>query len=385
MLTERQIKELVRPIIEGEELEELGSGGYGTVYKKGNFVIKSIDLNTEFDIISFKQEVQIWVEFSSHAEIKNYIPEYLGSILLPSNKGHIPELPRGAQMSNSYIKKIQKYWRLPVNYGFIIQKYEPVLSLGDALANLEKMVPKPVYGYEFGYPLFKNIIEGYKIMHKLGYVHRDIKSLNILVRTGETNKKTFPLIIDFGLVCKFPCEEENRLCTDEPNNKPAGSVAYLANNFLPFENRNNDKTRYFPVSRDKMSMLNRIRKTFGCSGRSRKVNKTIHVKTHNLKAKAMYNFATDNYALALTLKEIFEYIDWSKHPKEKRAAEDLIYSYERQIIPFLTADIASKVAKRRIFKSKKGDGWYETLKKSKSSKVLPKLNVIEEVNNNNNS
>ena len=99
----------------------------------------------------------------------------------------------------------------------------------------------------------------------------------------------------------------------------------------------------------------------------------------------MYNFATDNYALALTLKEIFEYIDWSKHPKEKRAAEDLIYSYERQIIPFLTADIASKVAKRRIFKSKKGDGWYETLKKSKSSKVLPKLNVIDEVNNNNNS
>lgn len=379
MLTEKEIKELVQPIVDGEQLEILGQGAFGIVYKKDDYVIKSINLDLKSDIADFKKEVKIWVEFSSHAEIKKFIPEYLGSILLSSNKGDMPLPPQGG-MTNSYVKKVQAYWTKPMYYGFIIQKFEPVTSLGEALANLEEMVPKPLYGYEFGYPLFMNIIEGYKIMHRLGYVHRDIKTFNILVRTGENNKKTFPLIIDFGLVCKSPCEEENNLCTDEPDNSPSGTPYYLANNVLPFSNRLNFKTRHFSVSRNKTTMLNRMRKTFGCSRRSRRVDKTIYVKTHNLKAKGLYNFATDNYALALTLKEIFDYIDWSKHPKQKKDAEDLILSYKKQILPFLAADIATKVAKRSLTKSKINKKWDKIQKRSK---FMPKLNAIKENNNNN--
>ena len=42
-----------------------------------------------------------------------------------------------------------------------------------------------------------DVVKGLKVIHQNGYVHRDIKSENVLINTTEKDKKIFK-IADFG-------------------------------------------------------------------------------------------------------------------------------------------------------------------------------------------
>ena len=324
---------------------QLGAGGFGSVFKIGYYVVKQIDLVSLSDLEVFKREVGIWTEFSANPEMKPFIPEFVGSVVKPSGRGSMPT----TMNTPNAIKRAQVWMSdsRPEMYGFIVQKYEPVSTLSTALEGMQNRTDGARYGFDFGYGIFNNLVRGFKILHRLGYVHRDIKPPNILLRIGEGPNKTMPLIIDFGLVCKAPCEIESSACTDDPENSPAGTTYYLPNNALPFNERMRNRVRKFPVSRNKTTLVNRFKKFMGCSARTRKVNKMVHIKTHDLKAKGFYSYATDNFALALTLQNLFDYIDWSKNPKEKAAAEDLIRLYRGQVIPTLAANIGKKVAVRK--------------------------------------
>jgi len=324
---------------------QLGAGGFGAVFKIGDYVVKQIDLMSLSDVEVFKREVGIWTEFSANPELKPFIPEFVGSIVKPSGRGAMPttmNTPNAIKRAQVWISDSR-----PEMYGFIVQKYEPVTTLAAAIEGMEDRTNGARYGFDYGYGIFNNLVRGFEILHRIGYVHRDIKPHNILLRIGEGPNKIMPLIIDFGLVCKAPCAVEASACTDDPENSPAGTTYYLPNNALPFSERIQSRTRKFPVSRNKTTLVNRFKKFVGCSARTRKVDKTISVRTHNLKAKGFYSAATDNYALALTLQDLFDFIDWSKNPKEKAAAEDLIRSYRGQVIPTLAANIGKKVAARK--------------------------------------
>ena len=328
------------------DVTQLGAGGFGAVFKVGDYVVKQIDLVSLSDLEVFKREVGIWTEFSANPEMKPFIPEFVGSLVKPSGRG---PMPTNMGSSHSAIKRAQAWMSdsRPEQYGFIVQKYEPVSTLASAIEGMEDRTDGARYGFDYGYGIFNNLVRGFEILHRLGYVHRDIKPHNILLRIGEGPNKTMPLIIDFGLVCKAPCAMETSACTDDPENSPAGTTYYLPNNAVPFSERIQGKARQFPVSRNKTTFLNRFKKVMGCAGRTRKVNKIISVKTHDLKAKGFYSSATDNYALALTLQDLFNFIDWSKNPKEKAAAQDLIRLYRGQVIPTLAANIGKKVAARK--------------------------------------
>jgi len=329
----------------GSDIQRLGSGAFGSVFKVGDYVVKQIDLMTVSDLEVFKREVGIWTEFSANPEMKPFIPEFVGSLVKPSGRKEMPtnmSTPESAKLARAWMRDPR-----PEQYGFIVQKYEPVSTLAAAIEGMEDRTNGARYGFDYGYGIFNNLVRGFEILHHLGYVHRDIKPYNILLRIGEGPNKTMPLIIDFGLVCKAPCAIEAEACTNDPDDAPAGTAYYLPNNTLPIGERIKSKIRQFPVSRNKTTLVNRFKKFVGCSARTRKVDKMISVRTQNLKAKGFYSTATDNYALALTLQDLFDYIDWSKNPKEKAMAEDLIRSYRRQVIPTLAANIGKKVAARK--------------------------------------
>lgn len=311
MLSKDEISDIVDRLLDPTETdtEKLGEGGFGSVHRVGPYVVKMVELYSSIDVKDFKKEVDIWEEFSSNEEIKPFIPEYYG------------------------------YMVDGEDFGYIVQKYEKVAQLWDIIEDAVNR--KTRMDFNLGYGIFQNIIKGFEIIHKYGYVHRDIKALNILVRVGPNSMPLMPLIIDFGMVCKIPCEIEHAMCSDDPNDSPEGTTFYLADDLLPLKNRT--KKRVFPVIRNRNTMLNHVKKLVGCSPRKRAVNKTIFVKTQTRKAKGFYNIATDRYALALTLMDFVGVIDWSRHLTEERSAERKIISYQREILPFIAANIGSKM------------------------------------------
>ena len=321
MLSKDEISAIVDRLLDPTETdtEQLGEGGFGSVHRLGPYVIKMVELYSPIDVKDFKKEVDIWEEFSSSEEIRPFIPEYYGFMIDGED------------------------------FGYIVQKYEKVAELWDIIQDMHNR--KTRLDFNLGYGIFQNIIKGFELIHKHGYVHRDIKALNILIRVGPNTSPLMPLIIDFGLVCKLPCEVEHAMCSDDPNDAPEGTTYYLANDLLPVKNRT--KKRLFPVIRDRNTMLDKVKKLVGCSPRKKAVNKSVFVKTQTRKAKGFYNVASDRYALALTLADFVEVINWSGHLAEERLAEKTIISYQREILPLIAANIGSKISKTRATRKTK--------------------------------
>ena len=305
--------------------ELLGSGGYGHVFKLGNYAIKRI-VNPTYEI---SNELISWKQFSSNPTINPYIPEYYGYTIIKNEN---------ATNDNDEDK----------SYLFIVQKYEPSMNLFSFLEKT-KVVP-----FERGYPFFLNVCKGFDAIHEAGYIHRDIKSLNILIRTEEdkksvwkrltTSKKTYnpqPILIDFGSVCKLPCDCRSLEDT---------TYSYLPKNIIPFRNRTVNTSVNFPVFTRKRTLFSRAMNLVPsmCRTRRNTKNKSVKVKLTTKTVDPIFNIATDNYALSLVLSELFEAIDWSKNPKEKEEAEDIIQKYKSQIMPFLAANVARKLNKKDL-------------------------------------
>jgi len=338
MLSNSEKNSLVRTLItDSNSAELLGEGGSGEVYKVEDNVVKKMEIWSD-DAASFKKELAIWEEFSANPELKPYIPEFRGGLLKKSSK---PPMPNFEDMIRNHAKftKNRILWMSnnePDYYGFIIQKYVPVIDLGEFI---DRFNSNQKFDFTTGYALFNNLVHAFDNLHKSGYIHRDIKPGNILIRTeGDI---TMPIIIDFGMVCKYPCDEENRCQNDKYS--PNGTDYFLPQNMLNKNARFEGFKKAFPVKPKGRSWLNTVKNTVFCRRRqTRKGPNSIKVATKNIKIKGFYNIASDNYALGLTLEDLFDVIYWDKNPTEKKMAKETIARLKSHILPYLTAATASK-------------------------------------------
>jgi serine/threonine protein kinase len=331
-----------------DEVELLGAGGFGEVYKIDDIVIKKLNLASSID--EFKNEIIIWEEFVSIPEFEPFMPKYYGSLLKKSNKQPYPEYKNSYNNNESerekYNKKLNAWWfdrKNPDYYGFIFQKYESVIDMHEFLSNFNSYNK---YSFESGYALFNNIIKAFKILHTNGYIHRDIKPSNILIRTS--GDKTVPIIIDFGMVCKLPCSSENRCLSDEYS--PNGTPYYLPRNMISKNERNELPNPIFPVTKKKPGFFNTLKNSVLCRRRTMKKGpNSVIVTTKNIKLKGVFNVATDNYAIALTLEDLIKVINWKGHSEEKHKAIEAIAKLKSSILPFLVAEEAAKRTNRNSF------------------------------------
>ena len=340
MLSNSAKNNLVNSLIRNSDSAEvLGSGGFGDVYKVDYMVVKKMHLTGEDDVKSFKKELAAWNVFSENPELSLYMPKFLGSSLKKTDKPPMPRYENMMANRNKYIKNSKAWMNSsePDYYGFIIQTYVPVIDLGEFT---ERFNTNKKFNFETGYALFNNLIRAFEVLHDSGYIHRDIKPGNILIRTE--GDMTMPIIIDFGMVCKLPCELEN-LCTSN-NFSPNGSSYFLPQNMLSQNDRFDGFKKAFPVKPKQRSYFNTLKNTVFCRRRqTRKGPNSVKVETKNVKIRGFYNVASDNYALGLTLEDLVKVIYWDKNPAEKRAALESIARLKSQILPYLTAATAKKI------------------------------------------
>jgi len=316
MLSNEEKEDLANRLIDNPESATLlGKGGFGEVYKVGKIVVKKIALEEDYDLETFEKEVEIWEEFTSNKEIAPFIPKFLGSFI---------------QIQGSR----SEYYA----FGFIIQAFEPVLDLWSFIYSKEKYS----VDYTTGYALFKNLVRAFEILHKSGYIHRDIKPGNILIRTEK--HMVIPIIIDFGMVCKLPCDDENECASNHL--RPDGTPYYLPQNMFSRKNRINTHFK------NKIKVERRWAHLIPSFCKRRKGNNTKKIRPFkNIKIRPFYRIATDNYAVGLTLEELFKAIRWTDDKPDKKAEalalkEEALKEITRlkgQVLPYLAAETAKRV------------------------------------------
>lgn len=231
----------------------LGAGGQGVVYKIGDYVMKIVPLKTERDRRSFQLEKSIIEDFMDNPRIRPFIPKFC------------------SMEESEYIGNYK---------GYILQKYEDVVDLKEYIDDHKESGEK--MEFELARKFIRNFISSILMLQINGYLHRDIKPENILIRTkGEMEK---PIIIDFGLTCKYPCEGV----------EIGGTPKFMPQNFLP------------PIIRT--------------------IPNPYKVKTNTLplKSKKMY----DKYAMWLTIQELMPIIDFESGTEvevaEKNAFKEVL-------------------------------------------------------------
>jgi len=326
-----EIKELMQLVQDGHA-QRLGAGGFGEVYKVGNYVAKRVIIKDQFDIMAYNAEVKTWKALTAYSPLKPYLPVYCGSNHI---KIEMPPAPPPINTSKGSVTRqraeignwITAVYGKPQAYAFIVQKYEPVRDLYD---RLEEWKTTPLDAGN-GLQLFNALVSGFNIFHNAGYIHRDIKPANILIRERDLS----PIIVDFGLACK----------ADECETYVAGTMSYLPQNLL----EKNDEDRVnnvcnFPVVPEQVGFLEGLRRTMGCSRGSRRSKATsVHVKLSDKLAHPTYNRASDRYSLSLVLKELVDVIDWAEYGEWKQECVDLIKRYRAGVVPFLAASSVKRV------------------------------------------
>jgi len=306
----------ISKIIENMDHSQLlGEGTFGKVYKEKNYVIKEINFirdsnnenNIEYQSEIFEEEVKTWKELTNINKLKPFLPEFVGS----ENMG---------------------------DKGYIIQKYEPVVDMFDYLERYKtQKLP-----YKDGSELFNKILEGFWLLQKHNFIHRDIKPGNILIRTGEHNKN-IPIIIDFGLACKLPCNDTNSV----------GTPFYRPSNFINKTNRNRGYSivRNFPVTK-KAHQNGRIG-WLGCLScrRGTQAKRTVRIKERNKRLNSFYSGKTDDFAVGLVVEELFDIINWKDHDESKENAKDIITVLKHRIVPHLAASVGRNKQRNTVMKS----------------------------------
>ena len=286
-----------------DEYEELGHGSFGRAYKVRDYVVKVISIKGPIMYRRFLNEVDNWEALSAIPALKPYMPAYCWSA----------------------IHETQAY---------ILQRYEPtetLLEVIETTRDVRGAVVRPL-PYNYGTKLFRSLIKGHNELLKAGFLHRDLKPNNILVRKGldEADEPLWgvPMFIDFGSVCKMPCDE-GRL---------EGTMGYFPSNWV-HEGRRTEKYG-INVNKNvnghkgptKLVSLNETMPRF-----ARKKLLPLKVKANTLPIR--YSVKTDQYALAKTLEKLYEVIDWAGH-------EDQRGRYEKHILHLKGRMIAELAAQR---------------------------------------
>lgn len=238
----------------------LGSGSQGAVYKIDNYVLKKVKFSNPRAKILFDGEANSLEVLSKH----------------PTTQAYLPPL--------CWIHKTTEA-------GYILQKYEPVITL----EKLIEETPKGTFSFDIGYALYKNLRVGLARIAKVGYFHRDIKPDNILIRTSSPEAMKTPMFIDFGLACPIPTCKSAIM---------AGTPTFMVPNVLPHS-----------IHKKQASI------------KIGNVNK--YVKTSLIPYEVTVN--TEFYALALTIEKLLPIIDFTGHTKEQSEIISFIHNVKQLV------------------------------------------------------
>jgi serine/threonine protein kinase len=220
--------------------------------------------------------------------------------------------------------------------GILVQRYEPVVTLHQVIAGKRTM------DAQTGYDLIVNIIDAFEQLHMAGYIHRDIKPANILIRTGGKNAYV-PIIIDFGFACEIPCADRER----------KGTPGYIPNNWIGnTEGRNRSK----PFKRENIYVVRKpgipvvmpngkTRQTFDKnliyeSQIPANATRRRKLKTQPYRLYPEYSKHSDNYALAVTLTQLYGKIDWTGHTDMRDRILEAIQRFHNTEVFELAAQFA---------------------------------------------
>ena len=318
-------------VVQKRRAIKLGSGAFGQVYRVADYVAKRIIIKDDYDRRSYDAEVATWEELTANGPLKPYLPAFCGAREIDMDLPPRPDMPTGTSPD-----EMHAHWRAleawmnathnkPRAYAFIFQRFEPVRDL-EARFGEWRLNPLSA---ENGIELFNALVGGFNLFHRAGYIHRDIKPANILIRDDDLS----PIIVDFGLACKAPCNDTGVV----------GTPYYLPQNLLERNNANRqNNVCLFPVKAEEVGFLEALRRRMGCS--RRRARKTaVRVKLSNTVAVAKYNRASDRYALSLVLKELISVTKWDDYAEWKQDCEQIVARYRAAIVPFLAASKVPKI------------------------------------------
>lgn len=367
-------------------------GVFGSVYHIDKYIVKKINIDVKEDVHFFLAEDTIFKRLSSIPEMQRYIPTYHASTILYTI-GEYPELPQTtdvavflaardaahAWLTKAYAeKRILDYGgKEPYAYGFIFQLFEPTEMLLRAVNRWEKEKEKEKekdkgkLSAARGQELMLDLIRGFETLHRNGFIHRDIKLDNILLRPNLS-----PIIIDFGLACEITDVDEDGRVYKGCTNPYEGIDEYNPQNYLPLHERKN-------VPRIKGNTLRSVKRgylwnTYKTIRVTTKKSNRPNIKQINSKAWVVNTVASDNYTLSIAvLRPLLKVIDWSRDAMIKRRMMRHIEDLERQIVPHLAAGVA--IRKRVLAEQDELDLESESnSSRSKSSKSKSKSSKSSE-------
>ncbi len=318
-------------IIQSGKVKPLGAGGFGEVFKVGDYIVKRVIITDHYDIKAYNDEILTWKKLSLNESMKPYMPVFCTSKHLNFDRPPQPKVNYFEQNNSKKAEQLKEFniWikehsEKPLAAGFIFQKYEPVSDLHDLIYKWSSNK----LSTEKGYKLFNDLVTAFNIFHNAGYIHRDIKPANILIKHADLK----PLIVDFGLACEIPCLDTFAV----------GTTAFLPQNIL----EKNDKDRQnnvceFPVKQEQIGFFESMKRSLGCSRSTRRRLGKVRVKLGTNVANPEYNRASDRYSLSIVLKELSKVVDWSDDPELKKYVDHIIIKYRSGIIPYLAASIGS--------------------------------------------
>ncbi|KAH0622569.1 hypothetical protein JD844_024974 [Phrynosoma platyrhinos] len=189
---------------EFEDIELLGSGGYGNVFKAKHkidnkiYAVKRVKL-TDGKAEKTKREVQALAELV-HENIVQYFCCWIGKDRFSSEDSMSDSSSRQADLSNCL---------------FIRMDYCEKGTLENWIAE-EKRKGKESY-HENVLMKFQQIVKGVAFIHEQKFIHRDLKPLNIFISRDDKIK-----IGDFGLVASDTGESL------EQRTQNKGTILYMA-------------------------------------------------------------------------------------------------------------------------------------------------------------
>jgi serine/threonine protein kinase len=317
----------VRPPKVTVPMKKLGEGGFGSVFLiNDRIVAKAVLMDKPVDELSFNMENMSWKILSQIPELKDNIPHYMGWSMYKYND----VAPHTREFKDK---------QAPSAVGVIYQKYIPVKTLADFI-----QYPSPLIPYRKGRELFDNLIRAFNALHARGFVHRDIKPQNVLIRTGGGPLENEPIIIDVGMLCKTPCKAKGL----------AGTLPYMPRNFFPAEMREehlgstpkfNVAERPVPPIADRLAYFVARRLGRESAHPVKPTRKAVRVVESPTSVLPNYTPASDNYALALTLESLVAYIEITEESIEGiEIMNNIITKMKGEVI----AEMAAAIAARRF-------------------------------------
>ena len=378
------------------KVEKLGAGTFGQVFKvNNNLVAKAIMLSPDagYDMLDdFNKEVGFIEEIAAIPELKNNVPLYLGKYIYTYHRTNPEEEEAAAAEARTKLGPVALLWQcencfhpnkadavrcagcgrvktvrggaataasspgikigyhtavtglqVPNTVAFIFQKYEKVTTVASFIADYK--VYRRNLSVKEAKRYFDNTVRAIRTFHRHGFLHRDIKPANMLFRVDDGPLHYEPIIIDFGLICKIPCKEDDRV---------VGTPMYLPLNYQNALRRMTmGKRQVFNVAmKKKHSIGERLKYWFSrklgapsnrpIKPKARKV--FVHQATDELLPK--YSKHIDEYALGVSLEQFLTIVQES-HDSDYENMKNTIIQLKRGVLSDLAARAAKVAAVRR--------------------------------------